>query len=62
VGYLEERVNQLEEDVAFLMETLKELAGGTKLGFMEIEAELNDIKSHLGIKHESPTTPKFKGK
>ncbi|MCL2106734.1 MAG: hypothetical protein FWH26_06735 [Oscillospiraceae bacterium] len=59
---IEERFHKLEEDVMSLMEMLKELAGGTKLGFMEIEAELNDIKSRLGIKRESSTIPKNKGK
>ena len=66
MDHLEERVANIEADLAFLKEMVMELSSGTKEAFIElyaqIDAELNAIRSSLGIKPEPATTQKIKRK
>ena len=53
---LEERINNIETDLAFIKEILIELTSGTKEAFIElysqIDTEFNNIKSSLGMNQE----------
>ena len=57
---LEERVGNLEKDLAFITGILRQLASGTAEALPGIAAELVYIKSHLGLTQAAPDTLRFK--
>ena len=62
MGDLEKRVSKLEDELAFIIKHIRNLASGSREAFEGVEAELLYIKSHLGLTQAAPDIKKLKRK